>query len=134
MRILLVDDSVEFLDVAARILSADSIVEIVGRAQSGYEALRRVNELRPDLVLMDLAMPGMNGLEATRLIKEDPLGPKVVILTLHDNREYRTVAEALGADGFVSKSELGTQLQPLIQKLATEHASPAKGVEQPSGG
>ena len=118
MRVLLVDDGEEFLDVASRFLAADSSIEIIGRAHSGREALAKVIELRPDLVLIDLAMPGMNGLETTRQIKVDPLAPKVIILTLHDNREYRSVAESIGADGFVSKSELGTQLLPLLQKLS----------------
>ncbi|MCP4516579.1 MAG: response regulator transcription factor, partial [Delftia sp.] len=70
-----------------------------------------------DLVLMDLAMPGMSGLEATRQIKARPSGPRVIILTLYDSPEYRAAAQELGADGFVIKSEFFDQLQPAIHTL-----------------
>jgi len=117
IRILLVDDSPEFLESATRFLSVDPHIEIVGRALAGHDALEQVARLRPDLVLMDLAMPEMNGLEATHHIKAQPGAPCVVILTLYDNSEYRAVAETVGADGFLSKSEFGTQLLPLIHTL-----------------
>lgn len=74
-------------------------------------------KLCPNLVLMDLAMPRMNGLEATRHIKAQPSAPYVVILTLNDSSEYRLASEAVGADGFVTKSEIGTTLLPLIDSL-----------------
>ncbi len=114
LRVLLVDDSHDFLESAARFLSEYPSLEIVGWTFSGRDARELVARLQPDLVLMDLTMPGMNGLEATRQIKALPGAPCVVILTLYDNHEYRSAAEAAGADGFVTKSELGTQLLPLI--------------------
>lgn len=117
MRTLLVDDSLAFLDSAARFLKGDQRLEIVGRALSGREALEQIPILRPDLVLMDLAMPEMNGLEATRLIKRQPNAPCVVILTLNDSHEYRMAAAAVGADGFVTKSEFAIELLPLIDSL-----------------
>ena len=117
LRILLVDDSVQFLNVAARSLATVPSVEIVGRALSGRDALAQVTQLRPDLVLMDVAMPNMNGLEATRHIKAQADAPRVVILTLHDTAEYRAAAEAVGADNFVSKAEFNAQVLPLIHTL-----------------
>jgi DNA-binding NarL/FixJ family response regulator len=120
IHILLVDDSIEFLDSATHFLSADSCIKIMGCALSGDEALRQTVQLHPDLVLMDLAMPGMNGLEATRQIKVLPGAPRVVILTLHDNAEYRAAAQAVGADGFVAKSEFGTALQAQIHQIFPE--------------
>jgi len=116
-RVLLVDDSPEFLESASHFLTTDPQLEIVGRAYSGRGALEQVPVLKPDLVLMDLSMPEMNGLDATREIKSAPGGPRVIILTLHDNPEYRAAAEAVQADGFVAKTELGLQLLPLIQEL-----------------
>lgn len=117
VRILLVDDSLTFLESATRFLSANERLEIIGRALSGGEALEQVSQLCPDLVLMDLTMPGMNGLEATRRLKARQSAPYVIILTLSDSSEYCAAAVAAGADGFVTKSEFGTALLPLIHSL-----------------
>jgi len=122
VRVLLVDDNAEFLGSATHFMSEDSDIEIAGYALSGDEALKQVVRLVPDLVLMDLAMPGMSGLEATRQIKALPETPRVVILTLHDNAEYRAAAAAAGADGFVAKSEFCTALQPQIHDMFPELA------------
>jgi DNA-binding NarL/FixJ family response regulator len=116
-RVLLVDDNAEFLDSASHFLDTDPGLKIVGRASSGLGALEQVPVLKPDLVLMDLTMPGMNGLEATRELKSQPDGPRVIILTLHDNPEYRAAAAAVQADGFVTKTELDLQLLPMIHQL-----------------
>ena len=126
MRILLVDDNKEFLGVAERFLSADPQIEVVGRAHSGAEAIDSVSRLKPDLVLMDIAMPEMNGLEATRKIKDQPDPPLVVVLTLYDNPEYRAVAQEIPSDGFLSKSEFGTRLLPLIHALRGRLSPPPK--------
>jgi DNA-binding NarL/FixJ family response regulator len=116
-RILLVDDSPEFLESAVNFLAADPRIHIVGRAFSGRGALEQVPVLKPDLVLMDVSMPEMNGLEATRRIKEQDERLPIILLTLHDNPEYRAAAQAAKADGFVAKSDLGIQLLPLIHQL-----------------
>ncbi|MEM2126059.1 MAG: response regulator transcription factor [Candidatus Methanosuratincola sp.] len=117
IRTLLVDDSPEFLDAAERFLSSDPNIEIVGSALSGKEAIEQIAALNPDLVLMDLAMPGINGLETTRRIKAEPEAPRVIILTLHDNPEYRAASESVNADGFVAKSDFGVELIPLIRLI-----------------
>ena len=117
VRTLLVDDSPEFLGAAERFLATDPEIEIVGCALSARKAIEEVARLQPDLVLMDVAMPEMNGFVATRRIKERPNPPRVIVLTLYDNDEYRVQARAAGADGFVAKSEFGTQLLPLIHTL-----------------
>ncbi len=117
LRILLVNDNFTFLESATRFLATDARLEIIGRVLSGGEALEQVPRLCPDLVLMDLSMPGMNGLEATRRIKAQPSAPYVIILTLNDSKEYRAAALAVGADGFVTKSEIGTALLPLLHSL-----------------
>jgi len=121
IRTILVDDNAEFLNSAALFLSADSSIEIAGRALSGKEALELVATLIPDLVLMDLVIPDMDGLEITRRIKARQNAPCVVILTLHDNAEYRAAAQKVGADGFVAKSDFGTQLRPLVHHLLNNH-------------
>ncbi len=120
IRTLIVDDNPEFLEAAKRFLSADKQLKIIGIALSGQEAITQTDQLSPDLVLMDLAMPDMNGLEATAHIKRRPDSPHVVILTLHDTPEYREASNEVGADGFVTKSDFGVQLLPLIHLLFDE--------------
>jgi DNA-binding NarL/FixJ family response regulator len=122
LRILLVDDSAEFLESAARFLAMRADLNLVGSASSGDDAIARALELKPDLVLIDLAMPGMNGLEATRLLKARAEAPRVVIMTLHDNNEYREAAREVAADGFISKSAIGSQLFPMIASLFAKSA------------
>ena len=117
IRILLVDDNAEFLESAAHFLAAVPEAVVVGRARSGREAIRRLDDLRPDLILIDLVMPGMDGLEATRRIKAQPAPPRVVILTLFDGAEYRTAILEAHADGVLAKSEFGSRLLPLIHDL-----------------
>ncbi|MEI2582541.1 response regulator [Scytonema sp. PRP1] len=117
LRILLVDDSLTFLKSATRFLAMDKRLEVVGSVLSATEALELIPLLCPDLVLIDLAMPEMNGLEATRLIKAQPNAPYVIFLTLNDSNEERAAAKVVGADGFVTKSEFSSSLLPLIDSL-----------------
>jgi DNA-binding NarL/FixJ family response regulator len=117
VRTLLVDDSTLFLDAAAAFLAGDPAVELVGRAGSGHAALDEAARLRPDLVLMDWVMPGLDGLEATRRLKARSEAPRVILLTLYENPEYREAAAGAGADAFVAKADLGRHLLPLIHSL-----------------
>jgi DNA-binding NarL/FixJ family response regulator len=116
-RILLVDDSPAFLEAVALWLSTVDGIEVVGHASSGREALERVDELEPDLVLMDLVMPEMGGLETMRCLAARPRRPRVILMTIHDDDEYRAAAEAAGVDGFLSKAELAATLPPLIRSF-----------------
>lgn len=125
LRILLVDDSPTFLDAATHALAADPRIEIVGTALSGHEGVELVAQRQPDLVLIDVAMPGMNGFEATRLIKSQPNAPQVVILTSYDISPYRTAARTAGADSFVSKADFGTQLLSLLDTVLADRNSAA---------
>lgn len=117
IRILLVDDSPVVLHSITQLLIAESQIEVIGKAASGKAAIAQVQQLNPDLVVMDLAMPEMNGLEATRHLKRQSAPPKVILLTLYNNLEYSTAARLAGADGFITKSEAGAALLPLIYKL-----------------
>jgi DNA-binding NarL/FixJ family response regulator len=117
LRILLVDDSVAFLHSIGEFLSFEPWLEIAGRAQSGREAVARSLELWPDLVLMDISMPEMTGLEATRLIRSYPAAPQVIIMTLSNDPLLAGAASEAGADGFVTKTDLETRLLPLIRRL-----------------
>jgi len=117
IRILLVDDDPDFLRSIRQFLEVDQRTEVVGSVRSSREALEEVSRLQPDLVLMDIVMPGTSGLEATRQIKAQPGAPRVILLTLHDDKAYRDEAEDIHADGFVSKSEAGVKLLSVIYTL-----------------
>ncbi|OGW67169.1 MAG: hypothetical protein A3A88_01805 [Nitrospirae bacterium RIFCSPLOWO2_01_FULL_62_17] len=119
IRTLMVDDHAAFLDELTHLLEEDHDMDVVGRAESGEDALEQTRTMRPDLVLMDLAMPGMGGLEATRRLKINAGtgAPRIIMLSLHEHSMYHMAALDAGADGFVPKSKLGTVLMPMIHSL-----------------
>jgi DNA-binding NarL/FixJ family response regulator len=95
----------------------DQHIEVVGSTRSSHEALEEVSRLRPDLVLMDIVMSGMSGLEAAWQIKAQSDAPRVVLLMLYDDIAYHDEAENIHADGFVSKSEAGVNLLSVTYRL-----------------
>ena len=117
LKVLLVDDNLEFLEVAAEFLSGHAALEIVGMVQSGRGAVEMAAQTSPDLVIMDLAMPGVNGLQATREIKALPSPPRIIIVTMYDGPEISSLARDAGADDFITKSEFGESLLPAVFKL-----------------
>jgi DNA-binding NarL/FixJ family response regulator len=117
IRVLLVDDNARFLEIESHFLSKQPEFKIVGSATSGEGALTQVVNLHPDLVLMDLTMPGMNGLQATSQIKKQPNAPRIIIVTLHDQPAYRAMCEDVGADGFITKDNFGAALIHMIHGL-----------------
>lgn len=116
-RIFLIDDSIGFILSAEKFLGTFPQIDVVGHEMSPRKALQLLAKLKVDVVLLDLIMPEMDGLEFLHCVKGKPGAPKVVILTLFDDPSYRQAAEAALADGFVPKTEFGTQLMPLISKL-----------------
>jgi PAS domain S-box-containing protein len=122
IRILVVDDSPDFLESASRFLADRPGLKVVGRARSGPEGIQQVDQLRPDVVIMDLAMPGMNGIEATRWIKARPSPPGVLIVSMHDGAEFRRAAEEVGADGYLSKLEFAASIGEAIARLVPRRA------------
>mgnify|MGYP006288365053 CR=1 FL=1 len=117
IRTLMVDDSREFIEAANRFLKTDPRVQVVDCVHDGSQALERIEALQPDLVLLDISMPGVDGLEALSEIRELDDPPKVIILTLYDTAIYRTKAEKYGADGFLHKNKFGVDLLPLMHRL-----------------
>jgi DNA-binding NarL/FixJ family response regulator len=115
--VLLVDDHEGFINAAMRHLRKLDWLEVVGRAGNGLEAIERSETLRPDVVLMDLAMPEMGGLQATRLIKTQDAPPFVVIASHFDDAEHREHAMRAGADNFVSKLSYIQEVLPILEKF-----------------
>ena len=102
---LVVDDSPFMLKTLAQILKQAPNCDLVGSATNGSQALRQVHALSPDLVLMDVHLPDLNGLQATQYIKQRENPPAVVIITSDNRPITKAMAEKAGADGFLSKGE-----------------------------
>lgn len=117
VRVFLVDDNDDFLDGVAECVAHPTQCLIVGRAHSGQETLERLEKASPDLVLVDMTLPDMSGLELTRRIKAKAAATRVVLMTFHDSAAARLVAIASGADGWISEATLRDRLAPLIDEL-----------------
>jgi DNA-binding NarL/FixJ family response regulator len=104
LRVLLVDDQALFRRAVAALLATESDLEVVGEAVDGRQALELTRALRPDVILMDISMPGMDGLEATRRIKAELPQVKIVVLSVSHGERSRLEAAQSGADGYLSKT------------------------------
>jgi DNA-binding NarL/FixJ family response regulator len=115
IKVLIADDDERFRWRIGQFLATEPYVEIVGEAATGHEALTCARELTPDVVLMDVRMPGMNGVSATRCLKEEMPDLKVIVLSVYDLDEYRNAALASGASAYVVKKSMIEELIPAIR-------------------
>ena len=122
IRVLIVDDHAILRDGIRSLLDRQEDLEVVGEACNGREGVEQVEKLKPDIVLMDIAMPVMNGLEATQQIKKDYPEVKVLILTQHDNREYVAPLLQAGASGYVLKRSGGREVVMAIREVYSQGA------------
>jgi DNA-binding NarL/FixJ family response regulator len=111
IKVLIADDHRDFRRVVREFLDRMPNVSVVGEAVNGGEAVEKVEQLFPDVVLMDIAMPQMNGLEATRIIKQRWPETKVLIATTYDDPTYRLQALEARADGYILKGSLKPSLE-----------------------
>jgi DNA-binding NarL/FixJ family response regulator len=111
IKVLIADDHRDFRRVVHDFLDRLPNVSVVGEAADGDDAINKVEKLFPDVVLMDISMPLMNGIEATRVIKQRWPGTKVLIATTHDDPMYRKQALEARADGFILKGSLKPSLE-----------------------
>ena len=122
VRVLLVEDHEVVRAGLRALLEATERVEVVGEASSGEEAVSKARTLEPDIVIMDLAMPGMDGVEATRRITALNLETKILVLTVHDEEEFLLPALDAGAAGFLNKSVADTDLVGAIEAIVRGHS------------
>lgn len=118
IRILLADDHAILRAGLVRLLGEEKDIEVVGEAENGREAVQKVQELHPDIVLMDIGMPVMNGMEATKQIKKRDADVKVLVLTMHDNEEYLFQVLQAGAAGYVLKKAADSDLVNAIHVVS----------------
>ncbi len=110
IRILLADDHTILRAGLKMMLNAQPDMEVVGEAQDGRQAIQEAQRLQPDVILMDITMPDMNGIEATRQIKKLMPGIKILMLTMHEHDEYVFQALRAGASGYMLKEAADTEL------------------------
>jgi len=116
--VLIADDHRLFAEALEAILSAEPEIEVVGRARNGEEAVAQALELRPDVILMDIAMPVVDGVEATKRIRKKHAGACVLMLTGSNSRTDVARAREAGAAGYVTKDRIAAQLIEAIRELA----------------
>ncbi len=112
-RVLLADDHPEILNKVASLLA--SMCEIAGRVGDGKALLEAVDRLKPDIVVIDISMPVLNGIEAARQLKKKGSGVKIVFLTVHEDPDFVQAALATGACGYVIKPRLATDLVRAVE-------------------
>ena len=115
--ILLADDHVMFREAVKRIIESIADAEVVGEASDGFELLELLKKLSPQLVVLDISMPNLRGLEATREIKNINPAVKVLILTMHKDNEYVDFAFSAGAEGYLLKEDSQSELLLAIDTL-----------------
>ena len=120
IRILLVDDHAILRSGLSALLELEPDLEVVGEASSGEEAIERVKALRPQVVIMDIDMPGMGGLEATRQIQALELGTKVLVLTSHAEADYLLPVLEAGGSGYVQKTKADEDLIAAIRVVSRD--------------
>lgn len=115
-RILVVDDVPAVRD-GLRALLASYQLEICGEAENGKQAVDQVRELYPDIVVLDISMPVMDGLRATMEIRRVAPSTKIVLISIHDGPQAKTAARMVGADALISKAAAAFELVPTLRRL-----------------
>ena len=122
IKVLLVDDNEAYRSGLSEFLEHQKGIEVVGEAGGGQQAIYLARTLAPDLVLMDISMPGTNGLVAAREIKAFSPHTKIVFVTVHKEETYQALGELLGADGYVSKNLVKEGLTKVLKNIEKSEA------------
>jgi len=130
--VLLVDDNPTFLRILRDFLSEEEDILVVGTARSGEEALVKAKELRPQVILLDLAMPGLNGFNTAPRLRSMMPDVGIIALTVLDANGYREAAVTAGADDYVAKASLNADLLPAIRRVTQERRSIGEAAPAPA--
>jgi two-component system, NarL family, response regulator NreC len=117
MQILVADDNELVRRGISSLLAKHADYEVCGQAADSGDTIRKASELRPNLILLDVSMPGTSGLEIVRVLKNDLPQTKILIISQHDPEQMRLRSREAGADGSVDKARLGCDLLPAIREL-----------------
>jgi len=127
IRLFIVDDHAIVRAGVRMLLNAQSALQVVGEAESAEEAIEALSEVEPDIVLLDLSLPGMNGIEAVRVLKKQLSRARFIALSMHEDPEYVQGFLEAGGSGYVPKSSLETQLVDAILAVSRgEYYAPAR--------
>lgn len=119
LRILIVDDEPQIRNVVRTIVEGHDGWEVCAEAGDGVEAIQKAGELKPDLILLDISMPHLDGLSALPRIRESCPDAAILILTLHESLEMARVSSAAGAWGYIAKSLAARELVPVMESVET---------------
>jgi DNA-binding NarL/FixJ family response regulator len=123
MKVIIADDSVLILERLQKMLSNYKQVEIVGLLKNGIEALDALSIQQPDLAIIDMEMPGLNGMEILKEIRKSDKNLKFIILTFYSTEIYRKMAIQLGADYFFSKGDDFEKVSLVVEEMLLKHNS-----------
>jgi two-component system, NarL family, response regulator NreC len=117
LRVLMVDDNESIRRSMCQLLQSQADIEVICEAVDGDEAIKKTREHRPDVVLMDVTMPKMNGLEAAEVLKQEFPSIPIIIVSQHESRGFKWAAIAAGVSGYVLKSDAARDLIPELRKI-----------------
>jgi len=131
IRVLLADDHAVIRDGLKALLQRAADISVVGEADNGRDAVRRSEKLKPDVVVMDLTMPGLNGIDAARLLREKCPATHVVMLSMHSDAEHVFRAFEAGATGFVLKESAGEEVAAAVRAVHVGRRYLSRSIEGP---
>lgn len=129
-RVVIVEDQTIVRKGLVALLAPDSELEVVGEADDGQDAVRRIQQWKPDLVLVDLMMPGITGMDAIREMRRRAPNVRIVVLTIHDNEDYVLESLAAGANAYVLKTSTHEELLEAIRQVLRGHTHLSPSVQK----
>ncbi|MBI4429413.1 MAG: response regulator transcription factor [Ignavibacteriales bacterium] len=129
VKILVADDSMEFRTAFTKMLQKQKGIKVVAQAKDGVEAILLAQLLKPDVVMLDISMPVLNGLIVGRKLKLETPGTRIIFVTIHDEQTYEAIADLIGADGYIHKSSIRQDLPKVLNKVKKtlpKHIRPAR--------